>query len=145
MKLKLILSRWLAYPYITPTQIGLENWSSKSSTASNPLYPTNQIDRIQSSQTTAPPWRSKINPVQKDHCVVSSRVVSPTVVSKSDSGQHYGWESWSDLLVNISVRQEQGAGARTTAKSPPQRVCLGLTLVLSAMNYGCCELNADSS
>ena len=45
----------------------LENWSSKSSTASNPLHPTNQIDRIQSSQTAAPPWRSKINPVQKDH------------------------------------------------------------------------------
>ena len=36
-------------------RIGLENWSSA---ASNPLHPTNQINRIQSSQNTRPPWSS---------------------------------------------------------------------------------------
>ena len=56
---------WL-YPYDT-CRIGLENWSSKSSAASNPLHPTNQIDRIHSNPKTAPPRSSRINPVQEDH------------------------------------------------------------------------------
>jgi len=67
-KIKAYPQSLIGSPLYLPARIGLENWSSKSSTASNPLHPTNKIDRIQSSQTTAPPWRSKINPVQKDHC-----------------------------------------------------------------------------